>query len=221
MNQSTGTLTLWQVRAVCAQREPDWTSDHCHRCERGERDDKSGKRRETTKKRKRTTEERKEREENPPPPPPHLSPSLLPVCRLKCLRVYRQNARMCYHILAWCRYTRRRFDLHTETFLTYTRMGFPRATPHTTHRQHTHHAHHAHTHHTPHITTQHNTPQHQNTKRTSDTHTHTHTHTLSTYTTLTLNTHAQHTTRHVHIHVHTPPSHHTHHTHEPTLDKNL
>ena len=32
MSQSTGTLTLWQVRAVCAQIEPDWTSDHCHCC---------------------------------------------------------------------------------------------------------------------------------------------------------------------------------------------
>ena len=32
VSQSTGTLTLWQVRAVCAQREPDWTSDHCHCC---------------------------------------------------------------------------------------------------------------------------------------------------------------------------------------------
>ena len=32
MSQSTGTLTLRQVRAVCTQREPDWTSDHCHCC---------------------------------------------------------------------------------------------------------------------------------------------------------------------------------------------
>ena len=33
MSQSTGTLTLWQVReSECTEREPDWTSDHCHCC---------------------------------------------------------------------------------------------------------------------------------------------------------------------------------------------
>ena len=93
-------------------------------------------------------------------------------------------------------------------------------TPHTPHTPHTHC--------TPtpaptsHITTQHNTPQHQNTKRTSHTHTHTHTlsahipHTLSAHTTHTLsththnhfNSHAQHTTRHIH----TLLSHDTTHT---------
>ena len=32
IRQRKGTLTLWQVRAVCTQRESDWTSDHCHGC---------------------------------------------------------------------------------------------------------------------------------------------------------------------------------------------
>ena len=46
MSQSTGTLTLWQVRAVCAQREPDWTSDHVIVAERGERRQEREERRE-------------------------------------------------------------------------------------------------------------------------------------------------------------------------------
>ena len=33
----------------------------------------------------------------------------------KRLRVYRQTARMCYHMRAFCRYTRKRFE-HTEAF---------------------------------------------------------------------------------------------------------
>ena len=41
----------------------------------------------------------------------------------KRLRVYRHHAHMCYHMRAWCRYTRGRdvLNLHTEVFGTNTR----------------------------------------------------------------------------------------------------
>ena len=66
------------------------------------------------------------------PPPLSFLSSLSPVCPSKkppCVdskrpRVYRHHARMCYHMCAWCRYTRGRFEsthggvlnVHTEAF---------------------------------------------------------------------------------------------------------
>ena len=121
--------------------------------ERGERDDKSGKR-EEREKRKRTTEERKregkrEREDNPlplPPPPPPL-PSIFSVCRFK--------THPCVASTHGCV-----LNLHTETFSTYTRGVF-RVPSRATHTTHTH------------------TPRTPRTPRTTHTHTHSHTHTLT------------------------------------------
>ena len=153
------------------------------------------------KERRQEREERREREKRKRTPPPH-SPShptlsLLPVCRLKTspcegskrFSVHWQNARMLNTCGRFAGTHGCVLNLHTETFLTYTRgVGFrvpSRATQNTHHtahhtpRIHTHKT--PHTTHcaptpasTPHIATQHSTPQHQNTKRTS------HTHTLST-----------------------------------------
>ena len=126
MSQSTGTLTLWQVRAVCAQRErePDWTSDHCHCCWERRETTRAG--RET---RKREEKERK-REKRPPLPSPsppphhhHLSFSLLPVCMLKTspcvgskrIRACRQNARICSTCAPFAGTHGCVLNLHTET----------------------------------------------------------------------------------------------------------
>ena len=91
-------------------------------------------------------------------PPPlsllsHLSsvcPSQKPPCvDSKRPRVYRHHARMWYHMCAWCRYTRGRFES--------THGGFfcvpSRATHHTTQHNTTPH--------TPHNTTTHNTTRRQ------------------------------------------------------------
>ena len=56
-----------------------------------------------------------------------------PCVRSKRPRVYRHHARMCYHMRAWCRYTRGRFEsthggvlnVHTEVFLN-VHTGTPR-----------------------------------------------------------------------------------------------
>ena len=80
---------------------------------------------------------------------PHLSPCVrskrLPCVHSKRLRVYRHHARNWYHMRAWCRYTRRRFELnvHTEVF----------SVPHHTAR----------THHDHNDTHQHNTASHTTT----------------------------------------------------------
>ena len=166
MSQSTGTLTLRQVRAVCTQREPTGRVIIVIVAESEEREDKRGKREEKERReRERTTEERKregtrEREKRTP----HTSPlPSSPCVRSQRFRVYWQNARM----LNTCR----RFagthgcvlNLHTETFFTYTRGVFRvpgrathrQHTPHRTHTTHTTHTHHRH--HTPHIAHQHHT----------------------------------------------------------------
>ena len=57
---------LWpkgQVRAVCTQRKPDWTSDHCHRCwERIERR-REGREKERREEKRRGEEEKKREQE--------------------------------------------------------------------------------------------------------------------------------------------------------------
>ena len=171
MSQSTGTLTLWQVRAVCTQREPTGRVIIVivteRREKRREKRKRTRKRRERER-RKRTTEERKkkgrekerrdrerererERDERerpqPPPPPPPPHPHLPP------LRVYRFKTRACVeHMRAFCQYTRRRFErthgdvlnLHTGSF------SACQAALHTQHTPRTHNTHHAHTHTTHH-----------------------------------------------------------------------
>ena len=91
------------------------------------------------------------------------APAPPPVCRLKkkpCvdskrLRVYRHHAHMCYHMCAWCRHTRRRFECthggvsNPHTFF----HVFFSVPPHTQTHTNTHHdqqQHHDHndTHHT-------------------------------------------------------------------------
>ena len=74
--------------------------------------------------------------------PPSTHSPLFPCLRSKrplCAhskrpRVYRHHSRKCYHMRAWCRYTRGRFEC--------THGGFQRATPHHTHtprpQRHTH-----------------------------------------------------------------------------------
>ena len=109
----------------------------------------------------------------PSPSSPLLSsvcPSKKPPCvDSKRPRVYRHHAHMCYHMCAWCRYTRRRFEsTHGGFFL----RAKPRHTPHTQHNTHTQHTTHN-TQHTTHNTqhTTHNTQhtthntQHNNTRR--------------------------------------------------------
>ena len=61
MSQSTRTLTLWQVSAVCKKREPTGRVFIVIVAERGERDDKSGKREE----KERRERERRKRERTP------------------------------------------------------------------------------------------------------------------------------------------------------------
>ena len=88
----------------------------------------------------------------PSPPFPRLSsvcPSQKPPCvDSKRPRVYRHHAHMCYHMCAWCRYTRGRFES--------THGGFfcvpSRATHHTTHTTQHNTQHNTHTPHTPHHT---------------------------------------------------------------------
>ena len=166
----------------------------------------------------RTTEERtkKKRREHP------LFPSLSTPCRFKtspCVgskrfRVYWQNARMWYHMRAFCQYTRRRFEpthggvlnVHTWVFQLVTAHTTPhRTTPHhTTHTPHTPHTTHTthHTHHTQHNTkTQNAHPTHTYTLSTHPTHTLNTRTTISTHTHNHFNTHAQHTT---YTHTHTP-----------------
>ena len=79
---------------------------------------------------------------------PLLSPCVRskrrPCAHSKRPRVYRQHARKCYHMQAWCRHIRGRFEC--------THGGFQRATPH--HRTH-------HTDHTPHHNTRHNNTRRQ------------------------------------------------------------
>ena len=69
-----------------------------------------------------------------PLPLPSVCPSKKPPCvDSKRPRVYRHHAHMCYHMCAWCRYTRGRFES--------THGGFfcvpSRATHHTTFHTHT------------------------------------------------------------------------------------
>ena len=56
----------------------------------------------------------------PPPPPPLFSPSVRSKRSLcvhsKRPRVYRHHARKCYHMRAWCRYTRGRFECTHRVF---------------------------------------------------------------------------------------------------------
>ena len=83
----------------------------------------------------------------------HLSsvcPSQKPPCvDSKRPRVYRHHAHMCYHMCAWCRYTRGRFEPTHGGFLCVpSRHHTPHThTPHTPHTTHT-----THTTHTPHNT---------------------------------------------------------------------
>ena len=77
-----------------------------------------------------------------PPPPPPLSPCVrskrTPCAHSTRPRVYWHHARKCYHMRAWCRYTRGRFER--------THGDFQRATPHRTHtprpQRHTRHNNH-------------------------------------------------------------------------------
>ena len=123
MDQGPCTLTLWQVRAVCTQREPTGRVINVIVTEREKEEKRREERRRRERERermKRTTEERKregtrerEREKRTPP----FSPSLLPVWRFemypcvgsKRFRVYRQNARM-FNMCAFCLYTRKSFE---------------------------------------------------------------------------------------------------------------
>ena len=146
MSQSTGTLTLRQVRAVCTQREPTGRVIIVIVAEREEREEKEG-RKENDGREKEIRGERKSEE------------TLSLVCRLKtspCVRskrfrVYWQNARMLNTCGRFAGTHGCVLNLHTETFLTYTRVfsAFQAAlhtthttqhtTPHTTHNAHTTH----------------------------------------------------------------------------------
>ena len=108
-----------------------------------------GERRQEREERRERERRKREREGKRDPPPPHLTPSLLSVCRLKNVSVcrfkthpakrIRQNARMCSTCGRLASTHGCVLNLHTETFLTYTRGVF-RVPSRATHRQHsTHH----------------------------------------------------------------------------------
>ena len=64
-----------------------------------------------------------------------LLPAVCPFKTCPCVRserprVYRHHARMCYHMCAWCRYTRGRFE-RTHRHVLRGCTGFHGATPHT------------------------------------------------------------------------------------------
>ena len=75
-----------------------------------------------------------------------------PCVRSKRPRVYRHHAHMSYHMCAWCRYTRGRFErthggvlnVHTGVFHIFQRAATHKHTPHTPDTHHDHQRHHDH-----------------------------------------------------------------------------